>query len=216
LCVIFRAMLTCIPELTVPIPSKREDVVSLHTKVDALFKTAEFLEAFGAPTEATDEDKVRARSAFHESVSSAEATNVVTPLTNAVTTTASVMHLKSILSEYDQVVVNSAVQIRTYVTNKLIEETTHPDPKIRIRALELLGKVGDVGLFIERSEITVKHKTTLELEASIKGRISKLLELRSKSEKIVDVVVKPKTLQESKADVLSTPTLVRTNINTDD
>jgi hypothetical protein len=209
-------MLTCIPELTVPIPSKREDVVSLHTKVDALFKTAEFLEAFGAPTEPTEEDKVRARSAFHESVSTAEATNIVTAQTNAVTTTASVMHLKSILSEYDQVVVNSAVQIRTYVTNKLIEETTHPDPKIRIRALELLGKVGDVGLFIERSEVTIKHKTTLELEASIKGRISKLLELRSKSEKIVDVVVKPKTLQESKADVLSTPTLVRTNINTDD
>jgi hypothetical protein len=202
-------MLTCIPELTVPIPSKREDVVSLHTKVDALFKTAEFLEAFGAPTEATEDDKVRARSAFHDSVSTAEATNVVTAQTNAVTTTASVMHLKSILSEYDQVVVNSAVQIRTYVTNKLIEETTHPDPKIRIRALELLGKVGDVGLFIERSEITVKHKTTLELEASIKGRISKLLELRSKTEQIVDVAVKPKTLQESKADVLGTPTLVR-------
>lgn len=208
-------MLTCIPELTVPIPSKREDVVSLHTKVDALFKTAEFLQAFGAPDEPSAEDKVRARSAFHESISSAEATNVVTPQTNAVTTTASVLHLKSILSEYDQVVVNSAVQIRTYVTNKLIEETTHPDPKIRIRALELLGKVGDVGLFIERSEITVKHKTTLELEASIKGRISKLLELRSKSEQVVDVQAKPRTLQESKADVLGThpsvPTLVRNN-----
>ena len=203
-------MLTCIPELTVPIPSKREEVVSLHTKVDALFKTAEFLEAFGAPTEPTEEDKVRARVALHESVSTAEATNVVTAQTNAVTTTASVMHLKSILSEYDQVVVNSAVQIRTYVTNKLIEETTHPDPKIRIRALELLGKVGDVGLFVERSEVTVKHKTTLELEASIKDRISKLLELRSKSEEVVDVVAKPKTLQENKADVLGTPTLVRT------
>lgn len=204
-------MLTCIPELTVPIPSKREDVVSLHTKADALFKTAEFLQAFGAPDEPSEEDKVRARTAFHDSVSSAKETSIVQANTNAVTTTAAASHLKSILSEYDQVVVSSAVQIRTYVTNKLIEETTHPDPKIRIRALELLGKVGDVGLFIERSEVTVKHKTTLELEASIKGRISKLLELRSKSETIVDVVVKPKTLQESKADVLGTPTLVRTD-----
>jgi hypothetical protein len=206
-------MLTCIPELTVPIPDKREEVVSLHTKVDALFKTAEFLEAFGAPTEPTDEDKVRARAAFHESVSTAEATNVVTAQTNIITTTASVMHLKSILSEYDQVVVNSAVQIRTYVTNKLIEETTHPDPKIRIRALELLGKVGDVGLFVERSEVTIKHKTTLELEASIKDRIAKLLELRSKSEEVIDVTAKPKTLQENKAEVLGTPTLVRVNLN---
>jgi hypothetical protein len=204
-------MLTCIPELTVPIPSKREDVVSLHTKVDALFKTAEFLEAFGAPNEPSEEDKVRARTAFHESISSSEATSVIPAQTNAVTTTAAAIHLKSILSEYDQVVVSSAVQIRTYVTNKLIEETTHPDPKIRIRALELLGKVGDVGLFIERSEVTVKHKTTLELEASIKDRISKLLELRSKSEDIQDVVVKPNTLQASAAEVLGTPTLVPTN-----
>lgn len=204
-------MLTCIPELTIPIPSKREDVVSLHTKADALFKTAEFLQAFGAPDEPSEEDKVRARTAFHDSVSSAKETNIVTAQTNAVTTSASAVHLKSILSEYDQVVVSSAVQIRTYVTNKLIEETTHPDPKIRIRALELLGKVGDVGLFIERSEVTVKHKTTLELEASIKDRISKLLELRSKSEEVVDVVAKPNTLQASAAEVLGTPTLVPTN-----
>lgn len=204
-------MLTCIPELTIPIPSKREDVVSLHTKVDALFKTAEFLEAFGAPNEPSEQDKVRARTAFHESVAGAKETNEVIAQTNAVTTTAAAIHLKSILSEYDQVVVSSAVQIRTYVTNKLIEETTHPDPKIRIRALELLGKVGDVGLFIERSEVTVKHKTTLELEASIKDRISKLLELRSKSEDIQDVVVKPNTLQASAAEVLGTPTLVSTN-----
>jgi hypothetical protein len=206
-------MLTCIPELTIPIPTKPEDVLSLHTKADALFKTAEFLQAFGAPDEPSEEDKVRARVALHESVSSAQETGVVQANTGAVTTSASAVHLKSILSEYDQVVVSSAVQIRTYVTNKLIEETTHPDPKIRIRALELLGKVGDVGLFIERSEVTVKHKTTLELEASIKGRISKLLELKSKSEAVVDVVAKPRTLQESKADVLGTPTLVRTDVH---
>jgi len=45
-------------------------------------------------------------------------------------------------------------------------------------------------------------------------RNTSVLELRSKTEQIVDVVVKPKTLQESKAEVLGTPTLVRTN--TDD
>ncbi len=83
------------------------------------------------------------------------------------------------------------------------------DKKVVHDFLQKIGKVGDVGLFIERSEITVKHKTTLELEASIKGRISKLLELRSKSEQVVDVLAKPRTLQESKADVLNTPTLVR-------
>ena len=204
-------MLTCIPELTVPIPSTREGVLSLHTKVEALFKTAEFLETFGVGVDMDEQDRVRARAAFHESMSSSDNTRLIIAKTDAVTTSAAAMHLKSILSEYDQVVVSSAVQIRTYVTNKLIEETTHPDAKIRMRALELLGKVGDVGLFVERSEVTVKHKTTLELEASIKDRIAKLLELRSKSEEVIDVVAKPRTLQENAAEILGTPTLVRNN-----
>lgn len=164
--------------------------MELHAKADALFKSAEFLEAFGVSTEPTEVDKVAARAAFHTSVSAAPPAAPAPGLTNQITTSASAKYLKSILSEYDQVVVQSAVQIRTYVTNKLIEETTNPDPKIRIRALELLGKVGDVGLFVERSEVTVKHKTTVELEASIKERVAKLLELKSKREQIEDVTIK--------------------------
>ena len=200
-------MLTCIPELTVPIPEERGEALSLHTKAQALFKTAEFMAAFGVLTEPTELDKVQARAAFHESVEAAGKSGVPMARTEIVTTSASAAHLRSILSEYDEVVVKSAVQIRTYVTNKLIEESTNPDAKIRMRALELLGKVGDVGLFIERTEVTVKHKTTLELENSIKDRISKLLELRSKREMITDVTPK-KTLQENAADVLSTPVQV--------
>ena len=183
-------MLTVIPELSVPLPEGRDAVMELHAKAAALFKTAEFLEAFGAPTEPTELDKVAARAAFHASVSAAAPAAPAPGLTTQITTSASAKYLRNILSEYDQVVVQSAVQIRTYVTNKLIEETTNPDPKIRIRALELLGKVGDVGLFVERTEITVKHKTTIELEASIKDRVAKLLELKSKREMIEDVTPK--------------------------
>ena len=173
-----------------PIPDGREAVMELHAKADALFKTAEFLEAFGVSTDPTETDKVAARAAFHASVTAAPPGVPAPGNTSAITTSASAKYLKSILSEYDQVVVQSAVQIRTYVTNKLIEETANPDPKIRIRALELLGKVGDVGLFVERSEVTVKHKTTVELEASIKDRVAKLLELKSKREMVEDVTPK--------------------------
>lgn len=180
-------MILAIPELTLAPPEGRTEVLELHTKAEALFKTAEFLEAFGIDTDPTEHDKVAARSAFHTSVAASTPQTPAPANTNAVTTSASAKYLKSILNEYDQVVVQSAVQIRTYVTNKLIEETTNNDPKIRIRALELLGKVGDVGLFVERSEVTVKHKTTIELEASIKDRVAKLLELKSKREEIEDV-----------------------------
>jgi hypothetical protein len=86
-----------------------------------------------------------------------------------------------------------------------------------MRSLELLGKIGDVGLFIERSEVTVKHKTTIELQASIKERISKLLQVRSKAEDIQELPVKAVSLREAADDMLDdTPvTLVVDNTKTD-
>jgi hypothetical protein len=179
-------MLTCIPELTVPIPSGREEILTLHAKVEAMFNTSEFLAQFGTISDLIETDKVAARSALY--TSAAHSVNGV-PMAKLddIKSSAAVGYLKKLLSEYDENVIKSAVQIRNYVTNKLIEETTNNDPKIRIRALELLGKVGDVGLFVERSEITVRHKTTVELEASIKDRISKLMDLRSKTVDAVEV-----------------------------
>lgn len=193
-------MITAIPELSHPLPSDEAATLSLHEKVAAMFKTTEFLEAFGADTEVSEEDKVRARAALHESVSVAQDPSKLPATTSVATTPGSVKHLKEILSEYDHVVVKSAVQIRTFVTNRLIEESTNPDPKIRMRALELLGKIGDVGLFVERTEVTVKHKTTIELQSSIKERITKLLQAKSQREKqqeITDVQPKAVSLREA-------------------
>jgi hypothetical protein len=160
-----------------------------------LFKTTEFLEAFGADTTVSEEDKVRARAALHESVTTASDPSKLPATTAVANTPGSVRHLKEILSEYDHVVVKSAVQIRTFVTNRLIEESTNPDAKIRMRALELLGKIGDVGLFVERTEVTVKHKTTIELQSSIKERITKLLQAKSQREKSLEVTdIQPKAV----------------------
>jgi hypothetical protein len=61
------------------------------------------------------------------------------------------------------------------VTNKLIEETENPDPRIRIRALELLGKISDVGLFAEKSEVTVTHQTTDDLKDTLREKLSRLV-----------------------------------------
>jgi hypothetical protein len=66
-------------------------------------------------------------------------------------------------------------QARTFITNKLVKMTDCGDPKIEIKALELLGKHSDIGLFSERSEITVHHTTSKGLEESIKERIKRLM-----------------------------------------
>ena len=66
-------------------------------------------------------------------------------------------------------------QARNFVTNKLISLADCGDIKVELKALELLGKHSDIGLFTERSEITVKHTTSEALEKSIKDRIKRLL-----------------------------------------
>jgi hypothetical protein len=80
-----------------------------------------------------------------------------------------------ILKDFGHSVVESATQVRHLVTNKLIEETENPDPRVRIRALELLGKISDVGLFAEKSEVTITHQTTDDIKEKLRGKLAKLI-----------------------------------------
>jgi len=86
-----------------------------------------------------------------------------------------VRHLAGMLSEYDWEFVEQAKQIRGYVVAKLMEETTHPDARIRLRALELTGKLTEIGSFTERIEITKKDAGSEELEERIRARLKSLL-----------------------------------------
>jgi len=79
------------------------------------------------------------------------------------------------LSDYDHQVVQEAVQLRRFVTNKLIEDAGLSDPRHRLKALELLGKISDVGLFSEKTEITVKNLSPEDLETQIKSKLYKIL-----------------------------------------
>jgi hypothetical protein len=72
--------------------------------------------------------------------------------------------------------VKSAQQMRTYVTNKLIIDSANPDPRIRLKSLEMLGKISDVGLFTDKTEITMRHRPTEELEQMLRERLTKVLE----------------------------------------
>jgi hypothetical protein len=87
-----------------------------------------------------------------------------------------VAHLAGLLQEYDHIVVKSAAQLRTYITNKLILDSDNPDPRIRLKALEMLGKISDVGLFTDKTEITMRHRPTEELEQLLRERLTRVVE----------------------------------------
>jgi len=86
-----------------------------------------------------------------------------------------VRHLAGMLSQYDWAFVEQAKELRGYVVAKLLEETKHPDAKVRLRALELTGKLTEVGSFTERIQITKTDASSSEVEDRIRSRLAALL-----------------------------------------
>jgi hypothetical protein len=92
-----------------------------------------------------------------------------------ITSTAEAKAASVLIKKFDFQAFADIQQARTFITNKLIQISDCGDPKVELRALELLGKHSDIGLFTERSEITVHHKNSSDLENSIRERIKILL-----------------------------------------
>lgn len=93
----------------------------------------------------------------------------------SIPTTQSALKLAALLTEYDKQVVQDALQLRTYITNRLIEISSCGIAKDELRALELLGKISDVGLFVEKSEINITTTSPAQIEHAIKEKINRLL-----------------------------------------
>jgi hypothetical protein len=79
------------------------------------------------------------------------------------------------LTQYDWEYVEHAKELRGYVVAKLLEESKHPDAKIRLRSLEMIGKLTEVASFTERKEITIKDASSEELTERIRTRLKSLL-----------------------------------------
>lgn len=172
------------PEVGIPLPFdiKPEEVDDFREKAHVMFQTVQELANLGLEVEVTEENKTEARTLF--AASKAPAPKTAQPGT--------IVHLESILNEWDQEVLDVGRRLRNFVTNKLIAETVDPDPKIRLKAIELIGKLSNVGSFSERIDITVTHRTIHDIESDLK----KTLELFTGE--VIDVTPKeePKSIAE--------------------
>ena len=142
--------------------------VDLRERAEAACRSIELLQDHGleVPPE-TSEDKEVAGALTSAYAVNPQATSAMTP--------ASLQNVRAYLDEYGRAVVNHAVELRHTVTNRLIEESQNPDPRIRIRALELMGKISDVGLFTDRTEVTITHQTTDELRLKLRAKLQRLV-----------------------------------------
>jgi len=155
-------------ETDIPFAAYPPTFETLQARVEAAFKSIAVLSEreASAGVEVTDEDIMHARGVLLNTSRTKE---------KDLSAPGVVVHLKAILDEYDATVVQSAVQLRNYVTNKLIEDSTNPDPRVRLRCYELLGKISDVGLFTDKTEVTLRHRPTEELEQLLRERLMKTI-----------------------------------------
>jgi hypothetical protein len=169
-----------IPPLeTVPFDAVEKPRLTDREEIFAAANTASLLRELGDEEITVEpEDEVRAQQIFEEAR---------TPTQYERTLPGVMLKLEALLTEYDHSIIHDAQQMRNYVTNRLLEETRDPDPKIRLRAYELLGKISDVGLFAERKEITIKNQSTEELTDLLRAKLTRLID--GEAEEIEDGVL---------------------------
>ena len=154
-------------EHPVPFDLSNEQPKTHADSVAVAVNTVDLLNSLGASIDFNNEDLHKAA----DLITGASKPN--TPKTVSKSAEAAAAH--HLVKRFDFQAFSDALQARNFITNKLIELADNGDPKIELKALELLGKHSDIGLFTERSEITVHHTTSSSLENSIKERIKRLL-----------------------------------------
>jgi hypothetical protein len=156
--------------MTITVLPTMDDVPLIHeveglpadiaARGEAFFKTAEFLSEAGAEIVVEEKDRIESREIFSGS-------DQAPPVP---TSSAVAMHLKALVNEYDHQVLESNIQARQYIVNRLLDLSdprNETKPMEQLKALELLGKVSEIGLFTERVEVNINHKSTEELEEDL-------------------------------------------------
>ena len=163
------------PEVGVEI-TESDPYMDLKDRAEGACNTAVQLAEHGLEIEPTLEDQDNAAKLVAAYAEDPEkASKKATTKRAASLTPASLVLTDAILKEFGQSVVENSLHIRHLVTNKLLLESENADPRIRLRALELLGKISDVGLFAEKSEITITHQSTDDLRGRLRGKLEKLV-----------------------------------------
>lgn len=168
--------LDVLPELDIPIPDEL-DSMDLRQRANAACQTAKELQTYGLTLkELSDTDhEIAATIATAYAADPFQLSKELTEQRMSELTPSSIVLVSNILNEFGRIVVSDSVKIRNLITNKLLLESEHDDAKVRLRALELLGKISDVGLFTEKRELTVTHQTSDELRESLRSKLAKLV-----------------------------------------
>jgi hypothetical protein len=79
------------------------------------------------------------------------------------------------VTAYQWKFVEQAENLRSMAVSKIVKEIEHPDARIRLKALEMLGKVTEVALFTDRIAVKSEEVTDEELDARIKEKLGRYM-----------------------------------------
>jgi hypothetical protein len=168
------------------------DDASAQQVLDAQLKTVDWLAELGATLD-DDIDEAQetssARKAFQKLITTNNEEESKEALVS-IKTPAAVRHLTGMLTAYDWEFIEQAKQLRGYTVAKIVEETKNPNANIRLKALTLLGKVTEIGLFTEKIEIKKDELSDAELELRIKEKLNRFMGVVD----VVDIEQQPDTL----------------------
>ena len=140
---------------------------SFAEELAVVSNTQDLLEQLGPPPEITKEDAVKSANLLDAAVKTQDKSKLSSPPV--------AFAAREFLRIYSSRLAAEMGDVRSALTNKLLELANCGDPRFELKALELLGKHSDIALFTERSEVTINYKNSSDLETAIKDRVKRLL-----------------------------------------
>jgi hypothetical protein len=155
-------------EYPVPFSTDDDELDNFADKLASIANTAELLAELGAPIEIDPETLGEEQKLIDSAIKDKKVNKLTASLPAALGTS-------SFLRAYGQNLAVDVAQVRTALTYKLMEIADCGDTKYELKAIELLGKHSDIGLFTDRSEININYNSPEALEDAIKERVKRLL-----------------------------------------
>ena len=153
------------------VPLKKVNAPNL---LESQIKTADWLKDLGAEDDeavTSEAEKAAAQEAFAALTTGAPEPKQALLNLNV---PEAVRRTVAMLTAYDWEFVHQAKEIRGKAVAQLVEDMEHPDARIRLKAIELLGKVTEVGLFTERVTVKKEDMADHELDERIREKLNQL------------------------------------------
>lgn len=161
--------------------------------LDAKIGTADFLLSIGETVPADEEIEAQAAHAAFGALTNPSSDDADRRQAIALLETPeSVKRLVGMLTAYEWEYVQEAAKIRSFLVASILEDCSDPDPRVRLKAIEMAGKIKEVALFEERSVVRKENVSDEEINQRLSSLLAKAAS-RKREAPIEDAVFKEKT-----------------------